>query len=287
MNLNTSPIPMLRAVLFDLGDTLIDFEPLDTRAVFRDSARGTYEYLRDRGHRLPPFDRYCRAQFRAVRWRYFWAKLRGRDFNTLDLLRRYLAESPRVEGKLGAAPSDEADLLELAWLWYAPLTRHSAPEIGTAQTLALLRDRGLKLGLVSNTFVPGAVLDRHLALHGLLEFFPVRVYSSEVGFRKPSPRIFELALNRLGVSAGEAAFVGDLVKTDIVGAWRMGMRTILKQPWGRTGVTHRVADVVIRCLADLPEALASLRRDGIQIAPTPRAADVVSDVTPIFDEARV
>src|SRR5437588_7868008 len=67
---------MLRAILFDLGDTLIDFEPMDTRAVFREAAAATYQYLRKRGHALPPFDHYCRRQFRSVRWSYFWAKLR-------------------------------------------------------------------------------------------------------------------------------------------------------------------------------------------------------------------
>src|SRR5437660_5769375 len=105
---------MLRAILFDLGDTLIDFEPMDTRAVFRDGANRTYSLLTGRGHTLPPFERFCREQFRAVRWAYFWAKFRRREFNSLDLLRSFCA-------KMGAAV-DEATLLELAWLWYSPIT---------------------------------------------------------------------------------------------------------------------------------------------------------------------
>jgi HAD superfamily hydrolase (TIGR01549 family) len=237
---------MLRAILFDLGDTLIDFEPMDTRAVFRQAAAATYQFLRDRGHVLPEFDVYCRRQFRAVRWAYFWAKVRSREFNSLHLLRRFCAEM--------GIELDEAPLLELAWLWYAPLTEHSSSEEDLYATLAGLRRAGYKMGLVSNTFVAGPVHDRHLELHGLLEFFPVRVYSSDTGYRKPDRRIFHIALARMGVRAEEALFVGDLVKTDVVGARNVGMKTVLKQPWG-TAPRHGLADCVIRQVSDLPGVL--------------------------------
>jgi len=162
-------------------------------------------------------------------------------------------------------PTQVADLLELAWLWYAPLTQHTSVEAGCPALLGALRDQGLQLGIVSNTFVPGAVLDRHLALHGLRDFFPVRIYSSEVGYRKPNPRIFRLALRQMGVEAQQAIFVGDLVKTDIVGARRAGMRTILKQPWGAAAGSQ--ADRVIRQLSELPHAIASLCRSRIPPPP--------------------
>lgn len=259
----------LRAILFDLGDTLIDFEPMDTRGVFRAAARHTYDFLRNRGFEPPPFETYCRRQFQAVRWAYFWAKLRRREFNSFGILRSFC-------DSVGASLS-EVDLHELAWLWYSPLVEHSGVEEGLADTLATLRARGYRLGLVSNTFVDGAIHDRHLALHGLLEFFPVRVYSSAVGYRKPDPRIFRTALDRLNATANEAMFVGDLVKTDIVGAKRAGMVTVLKLPWGgsRAG---RVADFVIRQVSDLPDVLLRLNpvgamADGDSGYSTPALAD--------------
>jgi putative hydrolase of the HAD superfamily len=159
---------------------------------------------------------------------------------------------------------DEPALLELAWLWYAPLTEHSSSEEDLYATLAGLRRAGYRMGLVSNTFVAGPVHDRHLDLHGILEFFPVRVYSSDTGYRKPDRRIFQAALARLRVPPGEAMFVGDLVKTDIVGARRLGMTTVLKQPWGMAR-RRDVADHIIRQIADLPDVLA-------KIDPRPAAA---------------
>jgi FMN phosphatase YigB (HAD superfamily) len=259
---------MLRAILFDFGDTLIDFEPMDTRAVFRTGAASTYEFLARRGHPLPPFDLYCRRQFRAVRWAYLWAKLRRREFNGLQLLQSFCAS-------IGIL-LDEPALLELAWLWYAPLTDHSGVEQDLSATLSALNRTGFKLGLVSNTFVAGSIHDRHLSLHGLLDSIPVRVYSSDVGFRKPDRRIFQTALDQLGVPAADTLFVGDLVKTDIVGARRLGMKTALKQPWG-TSRSRGMADFVIRQLSDLPDVLARLAPP----IPSPEMKSVAFAMAPI------
>jgi len=240
---------MLRAVLFDLGDTLLDFEPMDTRAVFRRASQLTYDFLVARGVAMPEFDRYTRVYCRAVRWSYLWAKLRQREFNSLDLLRTF-------HRKMGL-PVDEPLLRELAWLWYEPITERTRVEENLRATLAAIRSAGLRLGVISNTFVPGFVHDRHLEMEGLLEFLPVRIYSSEVGYRKPDKRIFQAALAQLGVRPGEVLFVGDLVKTDIVGARRMGMTTALKQPFANLR-RHRIADHVVRKIADLAQLLPAI-----------------------------
>jgi putative hydrolase of the HAD superfamily len=239
----------LRAILFDLGDTLVDFQPMDTRAVFREAARVTYDHLAAKGARLPAFDTYARAHYRRVRWSYLWAKLTRREFNSFELLRRFHER----EG----LPTDEETLREVAWLWYSPVVGHAGVEADLAPTLAAMRDAGLQLGVISNTFVPGFVHDRHLEMEGILGLLPVRVYSSEVGYRKPDRRIFEAALEELGVGAAETLFVGDLVKTDMIGARRVGMRTALKQPWSNLR-TRGVADHVIRRISDLNGLLPGL-----------------------------
>jgi putative hydrolase of the HAD superfamily len=87
-------------------------------------------------------------------------------------------------------------------------------------------------------------------MHDLLDFFPIRVYSSAVGVCKPHPRIFEEALRQVGVNACEALFVGDIVRKDIVGAQRVGMRAVLRKPQATNG-HHRVADFVIRRISEL------------------------------------
>lgn len=82
-----------------------------------------------------------------------------------------------------------------------------------------------KLGLVSNfTYAP--VIYAGLRKLGINQFFNAVLVSEEVGWRKPSRRIFEEALRRLGVTGKETAYVGDSPLEDIEGAKALGMRTI-------------------------------------------------------------
>ncbi|GAI71517.1 unnamed protein product, partial [marine sediment metagenome] len=83
----------------------------------------------------------------------------------------------------------------------------SKVEPETADTLAALKNLGLKLGIVSNTFVNGSSLEKHLEQLGILDFFSVRIYSYEFDFRKPDARIFKAAAERIGEMLENILFV--------------------------------------------------------------------------------
>jgi putative hydrolase of the HAD superfamily len=113
-----------------------------------------------------------------------------------------------------------------------------------AQTNALLdslRDRGLATGLVSNAFDPGWLLHEDLARMGLAERLDAAVFSSEIGKRKPHPAIFEAVLSRLGVAPEETLFVGDRRYEDVRGAKELGMTTVLAL-WFRADDDERGLD---------------------------------------------
>ncbi len=237
-----------RAILFDLGDTLLDFAPLPWGQLFLPAAYNTYAHLRDAGCQMPHFRTYYRRQVWTVRRAYVWSLLRRREFNCMDVLRKLCVKN--------RFPSDESTLQKLGWMWYEPIVKRSSMAEDVLPALRLLRDRGLILGLVSNTSVPGAVLDRHLQMTGLMEFFPdpMRIYSSEVGVRKPHPLIFRKAIEVTGVPASAIVFVGDTYRTDIVGARRMGMKTILRRRPGKKQYPSK-ADWVISHLHEIPTLL--------------------------------
>ena len=94
----------------------------------------------------------------------------------------------------------------------------------SAESLQRLRDAGLRLGVVSNS--DGRV-EQALQAAGLRGYFDVVVDSALVGVEKPDPRIFYAALDALGVSPGEALYVGDLYEVDVVGARAAGMEAVL------------------------------------------------------------
>jgi len=230
----------VKGILFDLGDTLIDFAHVSMTAMFRQGARGGYAYLQELGKSVPGFRKFHYRQLWAIRWNYIKARVTGREFNSLDVMRHFAR-------KWGYELS-EAECLELAWRFYQPLSKAATVVPGAQETLTALGEKGLKLAVVSNTFLPGSVLDRHLEIASLGDLIETRVYSSEVGYRKPNPKIFQLALEQAGLQARDALFVGDSPKADIFGAHRAGMVTVLRdRPKRRTKMRvapdHRVADM--------------------------------------------
>lgn len=238
----------LRAILFDLGDTLLDFGPVDTLGLFEQGARLTYAYLKELKVELPTFSAYHRQQLRAIRWAYLKSHLLRREFNSLDVIQRVALTMNHD------LPWDRLE--ELAWLWYEPLSLQATVEPSLPEILGRFAEEGIKLGVISNTFIPGAVLDRHLQQEGLLAFLPTRVYSCDVRYRKPQPEIFRHALKRLGLTAAETMFVGDSPRADIYGARKLGMVAVLKDPAG-TQKPHRLRPChTVRSLGELPEIAA-------------------------------
>jgi HAD superfamily hydrolase (TIGR01549 family) len=238
----------IRGVLFDLGDTILDFGKVDVATLFEAGARLTYDYARTLHLPLPTFAKYHRRQLRAIRWSYLKSRITGREFNALDIM-----------GKLARGMGHNftyAEVLDLAWLWYSPLSRCATVEEGVGDMLRQFQRQGLPVGIVSNTFVPGEVLDRHLEQFGLLDLLPIRVYSCDVGIRKPDRRIFEIALKKIGVEASSAIFIGDSPRADIVGANRCGMVSVLKDPHGRHAAGRIKPTYRIKSLLELPAIIA-------------------------------
>jgi len=91
-------------------------------------------------------------------------------------------------------------------------------------TLSDLRRRGLKLAIVSNW---DASLQSHCDDLGLTPLFDTIVGSQAVGYEKPDPRIFAIALERVQVTATQVLHVGDIYVSDVVGARRAGITPVL------------------------------------------------------------
>ena len=215
----------IRGILFDLGETLLDFGHVSVHSVFKDGAKLAYEHLQSLGQPLPSFTSYHLRQLWAIRWRYFLSHFTRREFNSMELI-------SRLGRRMGFRLS-ESQNLELSWLWYRPLSDQSRAEAGLPEMLRDFTAAGLTLGVISNTFIAGRVLDRHLRAEGLEELLPVRVYSSEVVFRKPDRRIFKIALQRAELAPEATIFVGDSLRIDVKGANQAGLVSVLKDPAGR------------------------------------------------------
>ena len=121
--------------------------------------------------------------------------------------------------------------------------------------LTILRELSarFRLGIISNFY---GNLERVCLESGLTPLMSVMVDSARVGFTKPDPRIFQVALTQLQLDPREAIFVGDSLSRDMEGAKRLGMPHIWLVPdHSGTSVPCCPGDPMIRSLADLRETL--------------------------------
>lgn len=121
-----------------------------------------------------------------------------------------------------------------------------------APVLRVLQERGLKVGLISNSHRSLDAFREHFSLTGLIH---VSVSSSEHGYMKPHRSIFDAALDRAGVRAAESLMVGDSLKHDVEGALDAGMQAVLLRRSGEIPPHLPAGLPVIRTLAELPGLL--------------------------------
>jgi putative hydrolase of the HAD superfamily len=210
----------IKAVCFDIGETLLNFGPVDIVKLFRSGAKLTYDYLKGLSQPVGRFKSYCRRNLGTIRWKYWLSLLTANDFDARELLKR-------VNQPKGISLSEQ-QWDELVWLWYEPLSKCATVEPDIKDTLNKLKSMNLKLAILSNTFINGSALERHLAQFGILDFFDIRMYSYQFPFRKPNRHIFTAAVKKIGLPAENIMFVGDRINADIRPALKLGMTAVLK-----------------------------------------------------------
>jgi HAD superfamily hydrolase (TIGR01509 family) len=251
---------MLRALAFDLWETLITDSPELTRQQERLRMTRIEEILTRAGHR----DIAGRIEnaYRSV-WRrchdLYWSL--DRDISCRTQVVHFLEE---LQLDPHAFSEEDLDAIESA---YARAAIEVLPRTvdGAAEMLAAVSARGLRVGLISNKGrTPGYALREILQQLGLAQFLDVMVFSNEHGECKPRLSIFEVLQRGLGTPFQETAFVGDNLHVDVAGAKRAGMIAVHFDPPTRgTAVAPPpidpepvVADATITSLAEIDALVA-------------------------------
>jgi len=240
----------IKAVLFDIGETLLVFGRVHKARLFQQGAKLTYNYLKDLNQPTGSFKSYCWRNLWALRRQYFISNLTGNDFDALELLKK-------INSRKGVNLTDR-QWTELVWLWYEPLSKIAYTEPDITETLTKLKDMGLKLGILSNTFAPGSSLEKHFQQAGILDFFGVRMYSYQFDFRKPDPRIFKIAAERIGCEFENIIFVGDRLDNDIYPALKLGVTAVLKNAYTNNGLPTPKGAYRIDNLSELPPLIQKI-----------------------------
>jgi HAD superfamily hydrolase (TIGR01662 family) len=222
-----------RAVLVDVGFTLVVCDTEEIATIAGKSAVRVEPEALDA----------AQAQLHAELQQYSWAShAKSQAPKSGALFFRRLLELSGAVGDLDTAATTIWESHLRRNLWRRPLP-------GAAEGLASLRGAGVRLAVVSNS---EGTVETLLNEIGLGQFFDTIVDSWVVGIAKPDPRIFQLALTRLGIAANEAMMVGDSLVADIQGAEAAGIRGVLIDPFGH----HEEATVPrYRSLRDFAIAL--------------------------------
>jgi putative hydrolase of the HAD superfamily len=211
----------VRAVIFDFGDTLIhgNFTAGATEAVWEDIYT---QLINPAGETSIPGLKVLRAAWQEhvqVAMARTWKEKTEQEVEFLPLVRQAF--------RAAAIPADDAFLREVIGLEHHLLYERIvsvAPE--ALATLTELRERGYRLGLVSNFCNLPEVAYENIRLVGLLDFFDQTILSCEIGWRKPSQLIYREMLERLEVAGEAAVFVGDRLIEDVQGPQKLGMRGV-------------------------------------------------------------
>jgi HAD superfamily hydrolase (TIGR01549 family) len=227
-----------RAVLFDLDDTLFDHARA-TRVALEtlreadpalgrwsiDELDGRHHVVLETWHQEVLAGRASIDQARVARFG--------------ELLRQ--AGGDGAETRAAALASRYRALYEVAWYTVA----------GARPVLEALAGQGLRVAIVTNNVRREQQLK--LARCGLTSLVEALVTSEEVGVQKPNPKIFQTALDRIGVAAPDAIMVGDAWATDIEGARRAGIRPVWLNRLGHMSPDRSVSE--LRSFEPLAEAL--------------------------------
>jgi putative hydrolase of the HAD superfamily len=226
---------LLRAVLLDLGDTLVHLDrPWDE--VFHANLEAINNYLTKLGLRLDS------KRFSETFMRIFEDAASKADTYKIEIPMQEIIEKALRKSKLEVLG---VNLIQNAMTeFYGPEVEAWQVYPDTVETLTALKNDGFKMGLISNAksdWAVHAILQRR----DLQKYFDVVVTSAQVRIRKPRPDIFNRALAALDAKPPEAVFVGDSLEADVLGARSLGIKSIhvRRRPLEAGGLTGSWADV--------------------------------------------
>jgi HAD superfamily hydrolase (TIGR01549 family) len=205
---------VLRAVLFDLDDTLFDHRVCARTALT--TLHEAYDAFRNR-----PFEEVERLHAS------FLEELHVRvTSGELPLEQARRERFRRLFTAVGVTPGDDV-VVEAAETYRGGYMKIRRAVAGAAALLAAVKARS-QVGIVSNNLLEEQ--QGKLRQCGLDRFVDELVVSEEAGMSKPDPRIFQIALDRLGCRADQVVMVGDSWAADVIGARAAGVRAIWFNP---------------------------------------------------------
>jgi putative hydrolase of the HAD superfamily len=222
---------LVRAVIFDWGGTLTPWHDIDHPGLWQSICAPHY-----------PAEHLDRAAALLAAEHELWLQAE-RDHRSATIFDAFV--------RAGVEPT-EALIASYNSAW----AEHTLIDPDAPDLLVALRERGIAIGVLSNTLWPRSWHDEVFRRDGVLHLLDAATYSSEIEWTKPHPQAFAAAMAAVGVDdPGSCVFVGDRPWDDIYGAQRAGMRAVLVPNSNVPSFPDVQPDAIIRRLSELPGVL--------------------------------
>ncbi len=212
---------LIKAVMFDMGGTLEELYCGEEN--LRRTAEGLYSILKAHGIEVP----YGVSEL----WEKVYPQVLAYKQEAEGTLMERKPEQIWPDYAFADIPVDREKLIacseEIARMWELTYFDRSLRP-GVAEMLrGLKEDLGLYVSAVSNTASVFQVFES-LETYGIRQYFDDVTLSSIVGYRKPHPGIFKIALSQAQLAPEACAFVGDTISRDVIGSRKMGFGRVFK-----------------------------------------------------------
>ncbi len=224
----------VEAIIFDWGGTLTPWHSVDHEALWQAVCTGHFPAGRDAD---------AAVAILAAEQDMWLLSEREHRSSTIS----------QVFERAGITPTDEL-LASYTRAWEP----HTFTDPEAIDVLTGLRERGIRIGVLSNTLWPRSWHEEVFRRDGLLGLIDGAVYSSEIDWAKPHPEAFRAAMAAVGVGDPAACvFVGDRPYDDVHGAKSAGMRAVLIPHSDVPAYEDARPDAVIERLSELPPLIES------------------------------
>lgn len=228
------------AIIFDLGSTLIEYEKIPWSELLDDCIRSVGNFLIKQGNKIPDeqkfYDIFC-----EVRNHYREIGAETLEEWSIPIAAKDVLEKMNIKNDNGLSD-------KMFDAFYKPVSEQLYVYDDSKSTLEKIKEKGLTIGLISNTIFPERAHINELKKYNLSDYIDFTIFSSSFGLRKPHSDIFIQAANQAGFAPSECVYIGDRYYEDITGPNSVGMPAILKLVENR------------EYPADMPENIKKIRK---------------------------
>jgi HAD superfamily hydrolase (TIGR01662 family) len=234
---------MIKCILFDFGNTLVRHDNLDWKKLERAGLFNQINFLEKRSIKGITLKGWSDLFYKFYGEQEKHAKNINIEISIYRIFRSLI--------EIYKLPPDITPEV-LTQIFYQPICQSRILFDDVPDSLKKLSCHKVPMGIVSNSVIPGTMVREVLTQLRIIEYFDLILISSDLGYRKPHPAMFEIALKRLQIKPAQIIFIGDQLDVDVTGAQKAGIVSVWLNRTKEKNKSLVKPGLVVSSLTELP-----------------------------------